>query len=353
MFMGRPVLPFESFLDERDCFFVVAVREIYWESIKNKLLKAGFEEFKSFAFWKFFDSERKMVMLHGNCHLDVISEYLESSREFNERYWIYPYKRVCELDAVRLKAYESAMGQADVWIYQHIRLDNSICKEISDEYTQRLLDKDVKCIAIPNYYCLGRIIFPQTFLHNPHNPPLSDGHDKNGFFPRYDEVIDDWVRTHGIDFSFDDLMEYLYSDNVFTEEEILDNYQNMADKICNRDEGCDVRVADYLLENLDKEQMFYDMGHPTNAVLSRIAQGILKKLDIGDADEICCSSRQCLHEDPVYPQVKRTLSLKWDRNTIRDTELSKKIANRMDFKEYVREYLYWCHSIDIKGKIWS
>ncbi len=344
LFMGKEITLAEECLGRKDLFFVVAVRDIYWQEVRRKLTGSGYREFEDFVYWKVLDPHRKMVMLHGNCHLDKVNDYLESSAEFNERYWIYPYKRVCEIGDIT--QFESAIRLTDVWIYQHIRPENSICYEISDEYTLPMLKKDALKISVPNYYHLGKILYPQTKINNPNNPPLKEGRDGNGLFPRSDMIIDRWVEEHPDGFEFKDLLEYCFSDNAFAENEIKENYELIVEKIIDRDKNCDIKASGYILDNFKNEQMFYDLGHPTNAVFRKIAAGILEKLGIEDTEDIYCEEGICYHEDPVYPQVKRVLGLNWEKKYIRETDISKKIRDRMDMEEYIREYLYWCYSMD-------
>lgn len=342
-FMGKEILPAAECLECKDIFYVVAVRDVFWQEVKGRLMAAGLKEFEDFVFWKMLDRSHKMVMLHGNCHLDVVENYLLSSSEFASKYWIYPYKRVCDMGDIR--RFEKAISLTDVWVYQPIRPENSICYEVSDEYTHPLLKKDVVKISVPNYYHMGKILFPQTAINNPHNPPLSEGRDGNGMFPRSDKVIDRWVADHPDGLEFDELVEYCLSDDAIDESEIKENSRFLSEKILEKDRDCDVKVSQYILDNLAKEQMFYDLGHPTNAVLKKIAQGVLSALGVEDTKEISCTDRLCYHEDPIYPCVMKALGLKWEQRWIRDTEISKKIKSRMDFKEYVREYLFWCYGI--------
>lgn len=340
-FMNRPLESADDSIYGKEYFYVVAVREVFWKEVKDWLINTGHSEFEDFVFWKTIDSHRKMVMLHGNCHFDIIQLFLESSSIFNARYWIYPYERVCFLRENRY--YDRLIQYTDVWIYQHIKPDNSICYEISDEYTLPLLRQDALKLSVPNYYHLGKILFPQTVQGNQLNPPIREGKDKNGFFPRSDSVIDGWMNNHPEEFKIKDLLEYCYSDEALPEDVILENYNFMAEKIKVREENCDIKVSDFIIGNFMDKQMFYDLGHPTNVVLKQISRGILRKLGISDDEDIVCADSLCYHEDPVYPQVRKALGLKWERKYIRDNDKSKKINENMDFSEYVREYLMWCY----------
>ena len=340
-FLGKAVISADECIKSKDIFFIVAVSDVYWCGIREQLIEAGLHEIADFVLWKMIDTGRKMVMLHGNCHMDIIEAYLKSSSSFNHKYWIYPYERVCNLAGNR--SFDCVIPYTDVWIYQPIRKENSICFEVSDEYMLKLLGEDVIQISIPNYYGCGKILFPQTNWGNPNNPPISDGKDRNGLFPRSDSVIDEWVKANKNE-SIQELYEFCCSDEAFDERDILDNYNQMMEKIFKRDAYCDIGVADFIKDNFRELQMFYDLGHPTSIVLMKIAEKILERLDIS-SEEITCSGKLCVHEDPVYPQVKRVLGLEWDQEWIRDTDYSKKIDNKMDFKEYIREYLWWCYGM--------
>ena len=102
-------------------------------------------------------------------------------------------------------------------------------------------------------------------------------------------------------------------------------------------------------EGKRNEKMFYDAGHPTNVIMKKISEEILNRLGI-DEDGIHTDLTMDGCENPIYPSVKRWLKLQWDESEIRKSHSARKCCDKMDFEEYVKEYLWWTHGYRCKGK---
>ena len=96
------------------------------------------------------------------------------------------------------------------------------------------------------------------------------------------------------------------------------------------------------MQYYQEEQLFYDPGHPTNFILKKIAEDVLSYLDIPNK-EISCEDTLDMHEIPVYPIVRKTLGLKWEKRFIRESSTAKSLNERMSFEDYIEQYLWWCH----------
>ena len=68
---------------------------------------------------------------------------------------------------------------------------------------------------------------------------------------------------------------------------------------------------------------------------------ILKKLDI--QDKIKSNKVLDYHEVPIYPWISKTLGIKWKEEYIRVNSAAIKCGDKMDIKEYIREYIWWCY----------
>ena len=94
------------------------------------------------------------------------------------------------------------------------------------------------------------------------------------------------------------------------------------------------------LENYKKQKLFYDIGHPNEAVIREICKNLLKLLGIDYNGEGKCSAMN-EHELPIYPYIGNDLNLEFRDNYIRNKEEAKKIAEKMDLSEYIKEYILW------------
>ena len=87
-----------------------------------------------------------------------------------------------------------------------------------------------------------------------------------------------------------------------------------------------------------------------SGITGKICLDILDMLHIEDK-RIVAEFSLDMHEEPVYPVVKDILGLKWSDQFIRNGRVAKKACEKMDFREYIEEYLWWCYGRDDKGHI--
>lgn len=332
-FCGKKVLRFCEIDREllNDHFIIVATREQIYPEIKKQLKEIGCREFFDYAFYQHLG--KKIAMLHGNCHMDVVKRFLLSSRQFKDRYCVYPNLLIQDIKEKCLD--EEVLQNLDLFIHQDIRYDNCFGHKLSDEYILPKLKKECLQITVPNLFGLGSILFPQS-VFNKKNPVLSG--NREGYFPHADIIIDKALED-GKDIQ--EILEQVKGD-VFSREEILDNFRIGMEKIAKRELNWDVKIYDFIMENYRKIKLFYNIGHPTNMVMREISLGIMKILEI--SDEISCNYEMDYYEEPVYDCVKKVLGLEWENGEIR--KKGGKMTSKMMMEEYVKEYLFWCHQID-------
>lgn len=316
-------------------FVLVATRELTYTTIKKQFCEMGLVEFEDFIYYEWMF--KQLVLLHGNCHLDIIESYLRSSKIFLNQYSIYPVQRICMNNEKKISV--EVLHNIDLWIHEDIQEKNSYSYYLSDNYLRCKMSESVKEIIIPHLFGLGKLLFPYS-NGNKRNPWLSNNKDKNGMFPHADFLIDKCVEKG---FSVKQIVDFCLDENAMSEKEVLNNFEFYMDKIRLREEKWDIKVLDFIFANYRKQKLFYDMGHPTNILLEYITLQILKELDISEA--ISTDMQLDHHEVPVYPTVRKHLQLEWKEEKIRKSAWAKRIAPEMDIEEYVREYLFWCYQI--------
>ena len=325
---GDPIYHSADVLDKPYFFIIVETLENYNE-IKKQLMASGKKEFIDFIYYDWI--EKKLVYLHGNCHMGILNPMLSSVEEFNEQYAIYPYTAIHNNKDGFVD--ENILKNIDVFLHQDIQKDNAYGYPFSDEYTLPQLKEDCLRIAIPNLFGLGNIYFPQ-FYWNERNLHLNV--DQNGMFPHGDKFIDRCVEN-AVD--TDEIIRLIEEGSPFTEEEILDNFHMYMNKIRERQNNWDISIYEFILQNYQTHQLFYNQGHPTNIVMAEIARQVLKKLGIcGEPDTERTMDN---HEEIIYPCVAKTLSLTWKQTELRKSRFAKKINPKMDIREYVKEYIWW------------
>lgn len=339
-FMGYPVYePNNIKVSDKD-YVIIAVGAIStYLMLAEQLSKMGMEEFKDFIYYKWIG--KKIVLLHGNCHMVVIGSYLESSNKFSRKYAIYPNPCICDNKDGYIK--DQVFENCDVWIHEDIRKDIEYGYYLSDEHMPNCFlekGKSPKEIIVPHLFGLGKAFFPQSDCNNS-NEEINNGRDRNGMFPHADTVIDKCV---GEGKKVEDIIKYCKSDAALNGDYIRKNFTEYMERIRKREESWSIKMYDFILDNYQKEKLFYDERHPTNIIMKKIVVDILQVLAIRE-DYIDTDIEMDTHENPVYPCVRHELNLDWKDGEIRKSRAAKKMIGRMDFEEYIREYLLWSYKI--------
>lgn len=312
-------------------YIIVACALESYNAIKERL--CGYREFLDYVYYGWLN--RKMVFLHGNCHMDIIEECLCSSKRFREKYAVYPTPRVC----TKKKLDERILTHMDVWIHEDIQSKNKIGFEFSDEYLRKFVKKGVFEIIIPHLYGLGACIFPHSGEWNDRNTALLNGAYENGMFPYRDVIIDKCMDAN---MSLEQICRYVDEDNIISGKYITENFNRYIEKIREREKVWNVKILDFILAHYRTEKLFYDKGHPTNIILEKVSGDVLQLLGI--QDEVSAGNKLDYHEIPIYRWVRKVLGMEWTEKQLRVSDEAIKCTEFMDVSEYVREYIWWCYS---------
>ena len=251
-FCNRPVFsPDENNI--KDVFIIVAASENALLSIGKQLRDNGLKEFSDFIYYPLID--KKMVLLHGNCHMSVIKEYLESNETFSKEYCIYYNPLICHNTEHRIR--EEVLRNCDVLVHEDIQEDNYCGYYLSDKYIRQQLKNDVKDITMPHLFGLGKMLFPQV-EYSKDNPPISNGENGNGLFPHADIIIDKCIKRG---MSIEDIVLFVKSDEAIGKEYIHKNFTEYMKKIKEREKCWDIKIYDFIMEHYKNEKLFFDIGH--------------------------------------------------------------------------------------------
>ena len=158
-FMGRSVYDLKEHI-YKDIYVLVAVGDISaYITISNQLQSLGMQEFSDYLYYGWLN--KSIVLLHGNCHMVIIKNYLESSKKFGEQYAIYPNPTICENK--KRKIDNVVLRNCDVWIHEDIQRNNGYGYYLSDEFLRETISKNpqVREIIVPHLFGLGK-----AFSHN-------------------------------------------------------------------------------------------------------------------------------------------------------------------------------------------
>lgn len=322
-----------------DKFIVVATTLKAYMSISETLKSWGLTEFDDFIYYEWID--KKMVLVHGNCYTDYMKKVLINTKEFTSRYFLYPNPLIYENIGGEIS--ENALKRVDVWIHQNITEKNIFSYKLSDAYIEKYIKSTCDNIVVPNFMGLvfGLFVLSDRDIADSHNHLMCNGQDINGMFPHSDKIIENALESMD---NFDKIYAYCIDELAIDEKDIKDSFNKWVEKIRERENRWDIKILDYILENYKDVQLFYDANHPTERLMDEIIDRLLKRLDINEYVKNKQDSYLGVHEIPVFPCVKKALGIKWNKEYIREGIYGKRATEKMNLKEYIREYIWWRHN---------
>ena len=342
-FLGCPVYePDFKYISDK-VYIIVAVGTMStYLVLSNQLKELHLEEFTDFIYYKWID--KKLVLLHGNCHMTVIKAYLESSQEFSDIYAIYPNPLIQENKEKRIE--NNVLKNCEIWIHEDIQEQNAYGYFLSDVYirekwkeTGRLNEK--REIIVPNLFGLGKGFFPQSRGWSVRNEKIGNAQDAMGMFPYMDIIIDSGVEQK---MSVENIIQFCKDSCMLDQDTVITNFEQYMTKIKKREDAWDIKIYDFIQENYRKVKLFFDESHPTNDIFIKICRDILQELGIFE-QHIYSDISLDTPEIPIYPVVRHYLKMEWEENEIRKSFNAKKMCSYMDFEEYIREYLWWNYKL--------
>ena len=332
IFLGKKVFR-PSKENIKEYYIVVACKYQTYFQIEEQLKdEYQFRSIVDFVYYKCIN--RKIIILHGNCHTTVVREYLESVETFVKEYAFYPNPTI----QLNKKGYidSEILKNCDVLLIQDIREDNKFGIKLSGAYLKGEIDKKCLCITIPNLFSLGKAFFPLT-EKNYFNDSIRNGMNKNGIFPKKIVIIDELLEKGYV---LEEIIHEIQKEDLLSEQEIKANFDLYMSKIQEREKLWDIKIYDFIIDNYKKYLLFYDSGHPTNIIIKEIVRQILNRFDIYEElydDGISCMDT---YEEWILPCVKKSLQLEYDIRTIRNSSTAYKLDD-MDIEEYVKQYIFY------------
>lgn len=325
--------PYDKNINIKDCRIIIA--SIYYSEISSQLKEIGLIEIEDFIPYNLFN--KKIAIIYGNCHTRVIKKYLESSHKFSNIYGFYDFDTIYSFNFGSYLE-ESVLKNCDLFIYQYISKEYKGYK-LSTDYILEHLNRDCKKINIPNLFGLGKMFFPQS-TSNPYNKIYKS--ELNGLFWYGDENIIKFMENN---ISINKIIHSLKK-NIYSKNYILLNFNTVFKKLIDKEKYWDIKISHFIKKNYKKKLLFYDIGHPTNYLLKKIAKEVLRILNIYDKIQIIDGINLDIHQMPIYPCVRKCLKLKFKTKKLRCTFPVEEFRYRkLTFEDYIREYISWCYDI--------
>ena len=104
-----------------------------------------------------------------------------------------------------------------------------------------------------------------------------------------------------------------YVNNLFNNEDDIKQFCiSELEHIKYLDNLGNIKCYDFIKQNFNKIQLFYNRSYPTYFVFHHIAQQILNFININDIIYPIFSSYAINNLQPIYPQVKKVLNIKFN-----------------------------------------
>lgn len=200
----------------------------------------------------------KNCILFGNCHCSGVKKFLEYSTFF-EQYEVQQFAN-WELikDNNNMVIPTHLIKDADLVIYQPLS-DVYDCystnKQNPDSFFQLLKD-DCKTVSFPRIH--NNALFPIFHKNN----------CKQLFYGTIKNQVDSLQQ-----------LAYLYKNDLidydFTNR-MNNNYRISKDK----EADCDIKIADFIYNNVSNEKLFLTQDHPTSFVFNKLTSLICEQLDL-------------------------------------------------------------------------
>lgn len=120
-------------------------------------------------------------------------------------------------------------------------------------------------------------------------------------------------------------------------------FEEEMQKLIEREKYCDISISDYIADNFQSKQLFYEPNHPTNELIMEKGRRILKLLNIEIDESVPIARALDGSELFIYGCVKKALGMTFEQKYVRKTEYQMYTlrGRPMDLEEYVENYIKW------------
>lgn len=348
-FHGLNIYRFEDVQEDLNTYEIIITSELKpYFKIRKILNKNHYYNY----IWSMImhqEDKRKIVVINANCHYGAYKEFLLSNSYFNEYYRIIDIPSVQDWTEEELEEGgipKELLAACDLYIHKDIRAANKISYLLSDEYIIPKLKSECICITVPNMVGFGRFLFPVAGEVTRQIELKTVG---GALWTPFctDLWIDELYEKYHC---LAEIMQHIGDIEEKQKKKAKKIFIETMEKLKLREVQWDVKISDFIMENYQKEKLFFDDSHPTPVLMEEICRRLGRQ--IGLEDRFHKKYNLILHnrEMFVYPFVKDALSLQWEEQYIRQGVIlwDKLSQTCFDMQEYVRQYIWWKYDDDLE-----
>lgn len=284
---------------------------------------------------------KEIAILYGNCHMYALREKLLLNPEFTRKYaclcWNVRETGVNEL-IHKLPLPDEFIEQCSLLICQDIREENYLNVLSADKVENMFSDHCTK-VRIPNTYGFCTF-FPQTkqsiYLERYYKHDRIDG--KVLINPGFstDSHIDE-MYING--FSIRDIANSIENEDIF--HGCMNEFMEKIDSLHQRENKCDIQIAESIKANYQKSKLFYDPCHPSGILHQMIAMKVIKVL--GFSPTFVHGANQLDNKELfIYGCVRKQLGMEFEQRYIRNNIYLNTLKRApMTLEDFIEQYIIW------------
>lgn len=272
---------------------------------------------------------RKIIGFYGECHIYVYGGYLSQIELVKQKYCLLGKKEIEYLARWHTKeiAKKSAWDKLDVLIYNP-GVPNRNGAPSLEQVLEWIPDK-CKKIEVTNAAFKGYM--PQHTEHVFKN---------NGYFVWGDKYLNKLLDNEIVT---ENNYAELSREDYISEDKVNEHFDKSIKWMKMYERQCTIKIADYIEKNGKDRILYYSVTHPETELMIEITRRILKEIGV-DSEDLTSKLSYAgelfdlhSHGESVYPCVIKGLGIQ--NSTDRRVQYGNYKEIRLDFKEYIREYI--------------
>lgn len=312
---------------------------------RDNLLRNGFKEFKDFTYYRFFEasnSGKEIMLFCGYCELGGIKQILDLTSA-NDKYCMvfYHMGRDTNQFAPGFRDFIGTVKFCDILIYAPYVIN----RETIPVDILKLIKNDTRVVTIPQISFRGYAPY-KAVRFNERNIELKlFGIVRYPFLykiPFVNQMINKGMSN-------DEILLELKKEDLFTEEEIINNFKEALQILKKMDSCSDVPIYDFIEKSCKEELVFKDCVHANDLIFFEYARRISDYFHENWRDEINTLEGKCRDkgayfqvatEEPILPCVAKALNLSFD--TDKKLYMEKVTDEKIRFKTFDEWFMDYC-----------
>ncbi len=278
-----------------------------------------------------FTRKKLKFSYYGNCQIQNISNILNNSKEFCEKYEFVPTQPVHLLKDADLETISESFKDLDLLLYQNVSTSFKNGAQFASSNILKLLKQNCKAIQIPSLFF--NAYFPDIHEviiegYGAVNTPFMDNyHDLN--------ILFGYVNGYSVKETLKIYLDENYYEKSFCQKTLENSFERLkAHEVANK---VDIAISDFIEANYKKLKLFNSLNHPKQVTLQYILDNILRLIKFKIKVPAIRTSLDNF-EFPIHPNVYKNLDLNFE-NKIEFINGDKVIESYQEFiASFYEEY---------------